>query len=565
MKIQMYKLILVIFAFSWIHNANSADGTLYHTSYSEDSAVLATEDGTLVADATTGGDWDLRYYRNQIVLIGLDGILVPIEIEKRALTADNDTGSFIFHDGELISATSTPVGSFELPAEYTFKYRPTLFVSISGFQTSLEGLTIDPLGQYGPIGFSIDGKQWAGWQDVFNGKLQEEFIDNQNYQYKHMFVRWDNQKSARKQGAALANKIKRFLDNRRYKWDVVLVGHSRGGIMVNRISKYLVGHSKIDNLHSYLLDPTAPELFGDQYPTSLPSKSPTKSFGTLYYDGNMFASATYNDDVIFSTDVGVNWSDMDILGYKTVVMNDSIHETIHLDWIKAPQNGLAQAFVTIQSKKTVGLYVPDGTLGMDIIQVSATHGVDLWGETGCDSSSCWARGDVTLDGFTVGYGEVEVDRGGVELSYGIPSVISGQYVIRKDQLLIAQTFGVPFVPILQAGVKAELNKRGLTGNASFIGVKVGAGINTSDLLVIDVNVFGIVDIDGNVNDAVVDPIYNGPIKFVGDGIVYTGNAAVDIGTGVLDAGDQVITDVGDVVGDGLRAGGRLLDVTSWSW
>ena len=548
MKINFYIILVSILLLSGSYNLYSAHGDVLHTPYSSNSSTLVGEDGTLIVNDAGSGQWDVSFYRNEVVLIPLDGMMIPVEVEKQALTADNDSGSFIFQDGEIISATSSPVDSFELPSGYTFEYRPTLYVSISGFQRFIEKLAIDPTGSYGDPALSIDGKQWSDWQDIFNGRLQKEFSNGQKYQYKHFLVRWDNQKSIRKQGAALANKIKQFLKGRRDKWDVVLVGHSRGALMVNRLSKYLVGNAKIDNLHSYILDPTASVILGDQYPTSLPSQSPTKSFGTLYYDKNGLASATYGGEVIFSTDLGATWSDTDILGYKTVLMKNSTHETIHTDWINAPQNGLAQAFDTIMSKKVKGEYEPDGTLGLDIIQVSATHGTDMWGEANCGSSGCYAQGEITYDGFSVAYADASIDGSGAAMSYGLIGVVSAQYVIKKDQLLIAQEVGIAGSPYLSGTIIAGLDKRGLNASFKYAGLQAGGSVNTSDLISVDISIFGIARINGNVNDNLVDPAYNNIVKPAGD---------------LLFDGAKSVGSAANTVGDKAYGAVKKLDPTGW--
>lgn len=390
-----------------------------------------------------------------------------------------------------------------------------------------------------------------------NTKLQEEFAEKLNYQYKHFFVRWDNQKSARKQGAALAAKIKNFLKNRQYKWDVVLVGHSRGAVMVDRISKYLVGNGKIDNIYSYLLDPTASGALRDVYPTSLPSKTGTTSYGTAYFDRKSMIAVTSGGTVLFDFDLGATWSDTDIFGYQNIDMLDSLHETIHMDWINAEQDGLADALATIQSNKVKALYVPDGTLGLDVIQVSSTHGLDVWGERGCEGNRCFVQGDVTLDGFTVAFIEGSIEAKGIEFSYGMQGVATAQYVFKSDQILVARTFdleatGIPGGKYITGTVRYEINRKEIAGTVKVLGVRSSNSVNTSDIVAVDISIFGIGKIEGNLNDDIIDPYYNDVVKPVGDLIQDGGDWA-----------GQKVKNAGDSLGDGARNIGRKLDVTTW--
>ncbi|MCA9217959.1 MAG: hypothetical protein KDB27_33040 [Planctomycetales bacterium] len=57
--------------------------------------------------------------------------------------------------------------------------------------------------------------------------------------------------------------IKSFLGNRDQKWDVVLVGHSRGGVLAANIANGLKGAKNLAKTHLIMLDPTAAIPFGD--------------------------------------------------------------------------------------------------------------------------------------------------------------------------------------------------------------------------------------------------------------------------------------------------------------
>lgn len=81
----------------------------------------------------------------------------------------------------------------------------------------------------------------------------------------------------------IAAKIDDFLQQRASeKWDVILVGHSRGGILNHEVARNLGKPARLGDLMHVMLDPTAWEGRGDVYPTGMPG-TVTKS---IHYDDN---------------------------------------------------------------------------------------------------------------------------------------------------------------------------------------------------------------------------------------------------------------------------------------
>ncbi len=457
-------------------------------------SVEHTPTGALIQSTAGDGEWAVTVYEPppNFVFISLDGLLIPIDLtEERVISAENESGSFIFEGDTFSSAVANRVDTYSLPEEVTFSYRPTLFVSLSGFQPEIESVELDP-----STVISVEGAKDSEWQYELDKQLVQEFANNGNYQYQHFLVRWENQKSVRKQSAVLASKIRRFLADRKASWDVVLIGHSRGGIMVNRVSQYLAGNGKIKRLHSYLLDPTASPNLGDTYPTSLPEGKSVQSFGTLYYDEK---GTIGGDKINFNT--GAIFSDFDIRGYRTVKMLDSKHSTIHMDWIQAPSEGLQQAFEFALSKKTTdsqNSFAVDGNIGLTIIEVQADRGFAFYGEAGCDSDGCYVVGEITADGFSVAYAEGRVDGEGLDFAYGALSITTARAVIRNDQLVLAQTLSVPGSDVLQIAMIQTLDSSGYAGQIQFVGVRAGASVTTEDISV-NVNIVGVIAVEAEVS------------------------------------------------------------------
>ncbi len=177
----------------------------------------------------------------------------------------------------------------------------TLYISLCGFQVEA----------------TISGDGLCDWQKDLNTKAINH-SNSQNYRFKHFRVDWDTHRKNRNQVADLAEMVEDFLSDRIDDWDVVIVGHSRGGIFAHELSTKLAGKSHIDNLHIYLLDPTAATVLHDIYTRDQP-KSHSSGTASLYYD---------NEEFIDIEDAGVlgdcalgTVSDRTIQGYASKVLD----------------------------------------------------------------------------------------------------------------------------------------------------------------------------------------------------------------------------------------------------
>lgn len=393
--------------------------------------------------------WIIRTHKQEITFVALDEILTPIETSRAAVTFENKSGTYIIENGEMTAATQIPAIETQHSSDHIYSRRPVLFVSIPGFQLQSKSLEFNP----SDGGFHIQGSKWADWQNKLDFKLHPQL---EHYQYKHFIVAWDNQKSMRLQVESTANQIKRFLAGRKYSWDVVLIGHSRGGIFAHQLSRHLVGHAKIRNLHSYLLDPTASPTNGDQYPTYLPSNSATPHIGIVICDEKLEFSVNtgINDSLTFGT-----WSDAEIKDYRYVVYPGSSHESIHEDWMDSDNYGLPNLLSELIERPD-GYFEVDGTSGLDVIVVSAHRGVHLDGELYRENGTYYVWGELTVDGFSVAHVDGSIGTDGFSAAIGITFVGSAQIAIQNDQLAVAASFnGVSgyYTASLQDGVQSNIN------------------------------------------------------------------------------------------------------------
>ncbi len=194
---------------------------------------------------------------------------------------DGDTVS----DGELLDSMDDPTGYgrdrrvesllFDAPpmggtvpslVDSTFNYsrRPTLIVVTQGA--------------------SDDGRTVYGWEKDIAHNLQAELTKAGSQTYC-MVVQWDSLSPNDNGVDSVVNHIREFLDARTNKWNVVLIGHSRGGIFTNDVAQQLGTHAKINQLVDVLIDPTASISMGDSYP----DVTPFNVNGSIVYDdGHQF-------------------------------------------------------------------------------------------------------------------------------------------------------------------------------------------------------------------------------------------------------------------------------------
>ena len=87
------------------------------------------------------------------------------------------------------------------------------------------------------------------------------------------YVDWDGLLGNEEPTTDIAKRIADFLAEQSEKWDLLLIGHSRGGLFANKVLDKLNEHSerfadKLGYAEQILLDPTGATLIGDYYPTA---------------------------------------------------------------------------------------------------------------------------------------------------------------------------------------------------------------------------------------------------------------------------------------------------------
>lgn len=411
------------------------------------------------------GDWEIDYSHG-LVPVDVSGIFTPIETSPPTLEVYNKThGTFAFSDGVMRSVTSNGIANVKAldgnnNVVQTFDMRPTLIISIRGFSP----LTGDKVEFLDLDGFNNKGEGIGQWQVDLNKDTQstsvtlDTIIDQQYssannhpellHQYKHMVVDWQTTRSINMQVDDLNRHVDRFLRDRPVKWDVAIVGHSRGGIFAHMLAQKLSRTSHIAHLHILLLDPTAATIpWGDRYPSAIYSTGKMSIDGTLYYDGKDFAHINVRG---LSADVSLGTeSDKNILGYNNYGRKDYLyastsHESFPYDWLASTGPGAVRWLNDIVSKKDIvpGGYARDDGAGdsTEIVRIQIDNQIQFDGAINIteDYVEIWGELDV---GPTV-YGSYNyVGENGIQV-VAYTTVTSAALSMNKDHLLVSSNTGV---------------------------------------------------------------------------------------------------------------------------
>lgn len=332
--------------------------------------------------------------KGSYVPIDIGGILAPIQLEAPAILLKGQQATLEFSNNTMSGVIRTPVTRMTVPGQQTYGIRPTLIVSIHGFQ----GLTGD-----GHLESST-------WQFLVSKQLTP-YLDLGLGQFKHFMVDWHSNKRNRLQVEDVADHLEEFLDARIEEWDVLLVGHSRGGIFAHELSKKLLGKKNIHSLRTALLDPTAVSAMGDTYPHSLYKSSKTPHSGVVYFDQECV------EEWSGSCGGGASFGDMPIDGYSEQIMKGP-HDEYGKSWL-ADVNGFEAEIARLLADKEVfpaGSFEHDFTVAPtktgvlaiqdDLDSVIKVHIDDVYividGEVGDDYVEMYAEmaiGEVSMGGY----------------------------------------------------------------------------------------------------------------------------------------------------------------------
>ena len=295
--------------------------------------------------------------------------------------------------------------------------------------------------------------------------------------------------------------VKDFLNTRIDKWDVVIIGHSRGGIFANDLSAKLVGYGKIANLHTVLLDPTATSVLADFYPMRLPTQSPTNHYGSLYYNNTGFlddSSMTkfFPNGAGFTTIGDINIPGYDNYGNADFYFNSN-HADFPYNWLPAKLQGLIS---NIKSRKDYSPngFVDDGGSGMEVVRITRRKGfitnlvIELQGDnvhiSGTISLSDIPGAQVTMD--------ITVGKDGLAIGASV-GMLTTQTIINGDRIVIANNLAI-------AQTYTSISSNGIQVRGSTLFAQVGAGVTSGG---ININIdLGLIQYKGD------------PIKTVSDAI-----------------------------------------------
>lgn len=96
-----------------------------------------------------------------------------------------------------------------------------------------------------------------------------KILDAADSQTHVMYVQWDSMSPNTDATSQVAGRIEKFLAARANRWDVLMVGHSRGAIFNHEMSSRLADHDKVVHLQHIMIDPTASISMGDNYPQTV--------------------------------------------------------------------------------------------------------------------------------------------------------------------------------------------------------------------------------------------------------------------------------------------------------
>ncbi len=345
------------------------------------------------------------------------------------------------NNGQVSSATRTPLDVLTTPSP-TRAIRPTLFISIPG------------------ANFSAPYHGTTPWQTQLSSKLSTLINTSQ---YKHFMVDWESLKPMQGQVNDVSDAVKEFLRTKQYAWDVVIVGHSRGGVFAHELAKRLAGYSKISKLHSLLLDPTAATSFGDVYPTQAASGS----FGYLKYDGLPFSA--YGTFTTFSDQLILGYTNYGLNNFQALLTSSGdpqvSHENYPYDWLQRTDvQGFGTALTNVLATKDngSGSFVVDGDSGNDVVVATsqATIGVDL--DAQCVGPACTFQGTLTVGPLGT------VTLSGMVATQGVDAAVSTAFasasaVLRRDQIMLMSTDLFSF-----SSQSQRINLSGITVNNTIL-------------------------------------------------------------------------------------------------
>ncbi len=470
----------------WIPSSSYAQIT------TKDIKLVSYGDNILI---TPKQEWIIEQEK-RFAPLKINGSTIPVEVSVRSTTVTNNRHErFVFSTNGVRSVTHTPLGRRVLDDGLPRGRASTLYVTFCGFNGG---------------NLNLDGDGNCEWQTFMNtDMINDSEIPGQEYRYLHYAVNWDSHLVNTNQVSDLAKTIKDFLNSRSDELDVVLIGHSRGGIFAHDLSKKLVGTANIDNLYTYLLDPTAASSISDVYPSKVATKP---GQGHHHYAHLLYDRETFIDQYEFNIDLGTD-SDRPIPGY-TFHYLDADHQDFAGSFLSNTTVGFPSALAEINSHKKTGTFAKDMDTGMYSTRVTKDTG---W--HGNLHISASVAGGVVVDGnfaidsnpLLAGHINFVANGNGIELAGGSAVLISS-VIINKDVVAVSESN-------LLSGYSVSLaDGEGLDAHVRIAGQSVSVSADTHDVEV-TLTVGGTsASTSANTVALIADPITTGVVA-VGSSVV----------------------------------------------
>lgn len=415
-------------------------------------------------DVATDPHCDWEYEADYLMTYpSIGNLIIPFVWDKEIHIHCPNIGDVYMQDNVAETVTRHEVEHFSLHG--IPQRSPTLFISIGG-----ANFYTDP-----------DGNRIHEWQEGnYIGKVITLFMSQAQAEFHYMMVDWNSLRPNGEQSRRLAKIVRYFLDSRIQPWDIVIIGHSRGGIFAHDLSEDLSynQHRNQRKLYTLLIDPTAALLLGDHFPNGKPSGV---TLAKNYYDNRPLIDSNVNQllfNVIDDRDIpnyDVNFfyrqeiDHLSDLESHSGIIFDYVRRQFTQDLLDVlnrkdpprdyPQEGCRCEVVKIGDPKTLfssnlqvevgpfGFHM-EGELGIDRLQASFDVHADS-SRLSASVASALVAGSIsfTHEGMSA-YGSVAqvgsigatIDEEGLDVNYDTFGH-STQVVIEEDEVAITVTAG----------------------------------------------------------------------------------------------------------------------------
>lgn len=428
-------------------------------------------------DAPSTKPWVMSA-EHTVVTMPVSDMIIPVKTNKSTIVLTHqDLGRFVLSDGVMKSVTRTPVVVTAVNSTGSYSFRPTLFVTLPGFN------------------FHPYVTRWQHDAVIPNVQVAIDSVSSatsvRNSQYVHFEVNWDSDETIIGQLDDLAHVVNGFLQSRAYAWDVVIMGHSRGGIFAHQLAEKIRGHKNIHNMHTFLLDPTAALFLTDRYPST--NFSSARAFNSLFYDNWSFSYV----DLITSSDTKIPGYTNYGLGEADYIRRYRPEKDSHADfandWVADTNLGLERALNDIWKNKIAGSFASDGESRWEMVTIRRADIAFTGIGVNCEADNCTIDGALVLGPITSSI-NIMVGRDGVAIA-GTFLLTAVETRIRDDQAYFAVDNGV-----VATAAKIDLSdsttiRTNVLGKIN-TGVSIGGGEITADVSVGDTKISGDLSSDG---------------------------------------------------------------------